>query len=44
MACEKLNEETAFFSALSEMTLSEALGGTLILSNPDGREMVFQAP
>ena len=44
MACDKLNEETAFFSALSEMTLSEALGGTLILSNPDGREMVYQAP
>jgi len=44
MACDKLNEETAFFSALSEMTLSEALGDTLILSNPDGSEMVFQAP
>lgn len=44
MACTDLNVETAFFNALSEMTLSEVLDGTLILSNTDGREMVFQAP
>ena len=44
MACDRLAEETTFFSVLSEMTLSEIVGNTLILSNTDGREMVFQAP
>lgn len=44
MACPALDQETAYFGALAEMTLAEALGGTLILSNTDGREMVFQAP
>lgn len=42
-ACPELASETAFFAALSDMTLSEVLGNTLILSTDDGREMVFNA-
>ena len=42
-ACPELDAETAFLAALSEMTLSEVLAGTLILSNDAGREMVFKA-
>ncbi|WP_318527815.1 META domain-containing protein [Defluviimonas sp. WL0050] len=40
-ACPDLAEETTFFEGLSAMTLSEISGDTLILSTPDGREMVF---
>ena len=43
MACPDLDAETAFFSALSEMTLSEVLGDVLLLSNDNGRQMVFKA-
>lgn len=42
-ACPELPGETAYLTALSEMTLSEVLGDTLILSTPDGRKMVFTA-
>ncbi|MDI3337904.1 META domain-containing protein [Defluviimonas aestuarii] len=40
-ACPDLAAETAFFDGLAAMTLSETSGDTLILSNPDGREMIF---
>jgi len=43
MACPDLAAEQVFFSALAEMTLSEVAGGTPILSNDAGREMVFKA-
>ena len=42
-ACPDLDAETAFLAALSDMTLSEVLADTLILSNDAGREMVFKA-
>ncbi|MEM9342924.1 MAG: META domain-containing protein [Pseudomonadota bacterium] len=41
--CPELEAEAAFFTALSEMSLSEVAGPVLILSNDAGREMVFQA-
>lgn len=40
-ACPDLAAETAFFAALSAMTLSEVSGDTLILSTPDGRQMIL---
>ena len=43
MACPDLAAETRFFTALEAMSLAETLGDTLILSNEDGREMVFKA-
>lgn len=43
MACPDLDAETAYFAALEAMTLAEVSGGTLILSNTDGRSMVFEA-
>ena len=43
MACPDLAAETKFFEALAAMTLSEVLGGVMILSNDKGREMVFKA-
>jgi heat shock protein HslJ len=43
MACPALPQETAFFDSLSNATLSEVLGDTMILSNPDGLSMVFKA-
>lgn len=42
-ACPDLQAEAAFFAALSAMTLAETAGEVLILSNDDGREMVFRA-
>lgn len=42
-ACPELNSETRFLAALGDMTLSEVLEDTLILSTGDGREMVFKA-
>lgn len=42
-ACPDLAAESAFFEALSGMTQSEVSGDTLILSNEDGREMLFKA-
>lgn len=41
MACPELDQESAFFAALEDMTLAEVSGATLILSNPAGREMTF---
>jgi heat shock protein HslJ len=43
MACPDMAAETAFFTALSEATLSEDLGNTLILSNDDGVLLVFRS-
>jgi heat shock protein HslJ len=43
MACPDMAEEGAFFKALSAMTVSEVLGNVLILSNEDGRQMVFKS-
>ncbi|MBV0913197.1 META domain-containing protein [Anianabacter salinae] len=42
-ACPDLQAEAAFLGALPHMTLVEVLGGTLVLRNDAGREMVFQA-
>ena len=42
-ACPDLDREAAFFAALQDMTLIEALGNTVILRNDAGREMVFRA-
>ncbi|MGR3793411.1 META domain-containing protein [Vannielia sp. SX4] len=42
MACLHMNGEAEFFEALGAMTLAEANGPVLILSNEDGREMVFR--
>ena len=39
--CPEIAAETAFLAALAEMTLSEVLGDTLILSTTDGRKLVF---
>lgn len=44
MACPNLDAEALYLSALFEMTLSEVAGDILILSNTQGREIVFQAP
>lgn len=41
--CPDLAEEQTYFAALSEMSLSEVSGRTLILSNDAGRKMVFTA-
>jgi heat shock protein HslJ len=43
MACPELTAEMQFFRALNAMTLSEVLDKTLILSTPEGREMLFTA-
>jgi len=43
MACPELAAETAFFKALTEMTLSEVGNEVLILSNDAGRTMVFKS-
>ncbi|WP_116597962.1 META domain-containing protein [Primorskyibacter marinus] len=40
-ACPDLQAETAFFTVLSQMTLSEVAGDTLLLTNDAGREMIF---
>ena len=42
MACPDLDAEAQFFEALDTMSLSEVLNNTLILSTPEGREMVFK--
>lgn len=42
MACDRLDDEQAFFDALSVMTALQAEGdSTLILTGPDGRSMEF---
>lgn len=43
MVCPELAAETRFFNALTQATLSEVLGNTMILSNTDGLSMVFKA-
>lgn len=42
-ACPDLDGEQAFFAALEEMTLAEASGDVLILTDGAGRQMVFRA-
>jgi len=42
-ACPELRAESAFLQALQEMTLAEISGSVLILSNGQGREMLFRA-
>lgn len=42
-ACPDLDAEAKFFDALGQMTLVEVQGPVLILTNDDGREMVFEA-
>lgn len=42
-ACPDLTAETTYFTVLQEMTLAEALGPVLILTNDAGREMLFRA-
>ncbi|PWE32535.1 META domain-containing protein [Maritimibacter sp. 55A14] len=41
-ACPALDAEAAYFEALGEMTLAEVSGRLLILSNDEGRMMVFR--
>ena len=40
-ACPELTAEAAYFAALDRMTLVEVTGQTLILSTPEGGEMLF---
>lgn len=42
-ACPDLKAEQAFLRALEDMSLAEIAGDVLILSNDQGREMVFSA-
>lgn len=42
MLCPDLAAETAFFNALGDVTLSETSDTVLILSNPEGLQMVFK--
>lgn len=41
--CPDQQAENLFLETLSEMTLSEVLGNTMILSTPDGSLMLFKA-
>lgn len=41
-ACPELAQETEYFAALAEMTLIEALGDVVLLSDDTGKEMVFR--
>ncbi len=43
-ACPELAVEAEYLAALSRMTVAEAVGTTLILTNDAGEEMVFQSP
>ncbi|MCV2893078.1 META domain-containing protein [Lentibacter sp. XHP0401] len=43
MACQDLEAEGQFFSALNEMNRTDISGNTLVLSNDAGREMIFKA-
>ncbi|WP_227270915.1 META domain-containing protein [Roseobacter weihaiensis] len=40
--CPDSAAEEAYFEALTDMTLSEVLGTTLILSTPEGRKIILQ--
>ncbi len=44
VACPDLKNEALYFETLESMTLAEASGPVLILSNDDGDEMVFRIP
>ncbi|KRS11910.1 hypothetical protein XM53_13835 [Roseovarius atlanticus] len=41
--CPQQVQETAFLDALGAMSLAEVTETTLILSTPEGREMIFRA-
>ncbi|SHE92182.1 Heat shock protein HslJ [Litoreibacter ascidiaceicola] len=41
-ACPDMRAESVFFESLRKMTLSEATGATLILSNDAGDQMIFK--
>ncbi|WP_371170338.1 META domain-containing protein [Aliiroseovarius sp. 2305UL8-7] len=43
IACDALDAENAYFTALLEMRQVETTGDTLIMSNEAGRQMVFLA-
>ncbi len=43
VACPDLAQESLFFEALKAASLAEVQGGTLILSNDAGLQMVFRA-
>lgn len=43
VTCPDLGAEARFLEALDRMTLSEVSGDVLILSTPDGGEMVFRS-
>lgn len=43
LACPDIEAEVTYLATLTEMTLSEVLGDTLILSTPESRKMVFKA-
>lgn len=42
-ACPALSAEVSYLAALQAASLSEVLGNTLVLSNPEGLSMVFKA-
>ncbi|KZY51938.1 META domain-containing protein [Sulfitobacter sp. KE29] len=42
-ACPDLAGETAFLDALTEVTISDVLGDTMILSDDSGERLVFKA-
>lgn len=42
-ACSELPQETTFLATLTDMTIAEVSGNTLILTNDQGNEMVFRA-
>jgi heat shock protein HslJ len=42
-ACPDLSAESAYFTALQEMTQVEILDDTMLLSNDAGREMLFKS-
>ena len=42
-ACPDLASETAFLDALTEVTISDVLGDTMILSDDSGERLVFKA-
>lgn len=43
MACPDMEAERVFFDAISDMNVAEVVGDTLILTNDDGRKMVFRS-
>ena len=43
MACPDMASEAMFFETIGQMTLAEVSGDVLILSTPEGRQMVFKS-